>query len=270
MRLFAIVAVAAAGIVVMAILVWTQQRRLLYFPAPDPGSAPPGWSEVQIPTEDGLELAGWHRGGDGDSAPVVAIFAGNAGSRAGRVRLGNALGDHGYAVLLFDYRGYGGNPGSPSEAGLGADARGAYRYLRRVHPVSPLVYIGESLGTGVATGLAVEHPPDALILQSPFTSLEDLGRSHYPWAAAFLFRDSYPSLERFESGALDGIRVLVMAGTADGIVPIAQSRTIAEAAGAELYEIEGAGHNDPEIRSSDAVVARITEFIGQSIGDDSS
>lgn len=263
-----VLAGAAGAIAVLLTLAWTQQRRVLYFPGSEPGPAPAGWTEVAIPTEDGLELSGWYRGlRGGDSGPVIVVFPGNAGNRANRVRLGNALAGRDSAVLLVDYRGYGGNPGAPSESGLTTDARAAHQYLRRIHPADPIIYVGESLGAAVATELAVESPPDALILLSPFTSLADVSRFHFPLAFGFLIRDSYPSLQRFESGALNDIPVLVIAGSADSLIPVAQSRAIAQAAGAELHEVEGVDHNNPAIRSDPAVVNRMTEFIRRSIGE---
>ena len=88
----------------------------------------------------------------------------------------------------FDYRGFGGNPGSPTEAGLKHDARAARAYVISRPDVDPqrIVYFGESLGTAVAADLAVDHPPAALILRSPFTSLTDVGRHHYRVSAGAL------------------------------------------------------------------------------------
>jgi fermentation-respiration switch protein FrsA (DUF1100 family) len=103
----------------------------------------------------------------------VLVFNGNGGNRAHRAPLAAALSRSGLAVLLFDYRGYGGNPGAPTEPGLLADARAARAYLASRPGVDPgrLVYLGESLGAAVAVALAVEVPPLALVLRSPFTSL---------------------------------------------------------------------------------------------------
>lgn len=260
---------AIAALVLGAVLVgaWTQQRRLIYFPAGDPGPAPPGWEEVTIATESGLELEAWHRSpGPGPdstrpSMPIVVLFPGNAGNRAGRLAIGDALAARGLGVVLVDYRGFGGNPGAPSEEGLADDARSAALAVARLAPNRPVVYFGESLGTGVATRLAVEMPPAALVLASPFTSFADLGGVHYGWVPPVLIRDRYSSLEHFESGALDGIPALVVAGTADRVVPVSQSRRIAAAAGAELYEVAGAGHNDRSIRSGPEVIERIVRFI---------
>ena len=103
------------------------------------------------------------------------------------------------SVLLFDYRGYGGNPGSPSEAGLAADARAARGYLDSRPEVrsESVVFYGESLGAGVAIGLAAEWPPAALVLRSPFTSLADVGRRHYPYLPVRqLLKERYDSIGR--------------------------------------------------------------------------
>ena len=122
-------------------------------------------------------------------------------------------------MLLLDYRGYVGNPGSPSEDGLLADARAARAYLLSRADVDParLVYFGESLGAAVAVALAAEHPPAALILRSPFTSLADIAAVHYPFLpAGLMLRDRYESIER-----IGRVRapLLVVAGQRDRIVP---------------------------------------------------
>ena len=264
MKLLSYLGAAAVASLILLLVVWSQQRRLLYFPDPDPGPPPPGWDEVRIVTGDNLDLVGWHRGSE-PGVPLVVVFPGNGGNRAGRLPLGDALTERGLAVLLVEYRGYGGNPGSPSESGLAEDARSASRLAKELAGGRPIVYYGESLGAAVATGLAVSNPPDALVLGSPFTSLPDVGRFHYPWVPTFLHRESYPSLERCGSGALVGVPTLVLAGSGDSIVPVEQSRTIAATLGADLYEVEGVDHNDPAIRSSPELVDRVAAFIDQSL-----
>ncbi len=261
MRILALLAVAAIAGLIAA---WTQQRRLLYFPGPDPGRAPAGWNELTYPTSDGLRLNGWFRAAAPD-VPLVLMLPGNGGNRAGRVPLGNALVERGFGVLLVDYRGYGGNPGSPSERGLLEDARSAYRAVRDADPGAAIAYLGESLGAAVAIALAAEEPPTALILISPFTSLHDVGRVHYPLAPTALFRESYPSRKRCEQGLLERVPTLVIAGGGDTVVPVEQSRAIASAAGAELYEVGGADHNDPAIRTAPELVDRISAFLGRAL-----
>jgi fermentation-respiration switch protein FrsA (DUF1100 family) len=177
----------AVGIVIVVALLWLVQRRLIYFPLMQDlasvATALPGAEEVTFETQDGLRLGGWFApAASAASGPTVLVFNGNAGDRSFRAPLAAALSQAGLSVLLFDYRGYGRNPGSPSEAGLLRDARAARAYLAGRHDVDPdrLVYFGESLGAAVAVTLAAEQPPAALILRSPFTSLAEVGRLHYP------------------------------------------------------------------------------------------
>lgn len=266
MRFLVYVVMVTAVLAALLGVAWTQQRRLLYFPEGDPGPPPAGWNEVTIPTSGGLDLAAWHRTAENEGdQPLVLVFHGNGGNRAGRVPLGEALFDRGLDVLLIDYRGYGGNPGTPSEKGLGEDAESVARFGEALAPERPIIYFGESLGAAVVVGLAVSRPPDALVLVSPFTSVADVGRFHYPMAPTWLIRERYPSLERFESGALEGIPVLVIAGGADTIVPLAQSRVIADAAGAEWHEVPGVDHNDPALRSAPLLANRVAAFVNRSL-----
>ena len=102
-------------------LIWVSQRRLIYFPTqavPDAAAALPGIEEVTYPTEDGLSLAAWFVPAAGaESSGTVVVFNGNAGNRADRTPLAKALAGRGYAVLLVDYRGYGGNPAKRPNSG---------------------------------------------------------------------------------------------------------------------------------------------------------
>ena len=166
-------------------------------------------------------------------------------------------------MLLFDYRGYGGNPGDPSEDGLAADARAAQQWLARQPDVDPrrIAYFGESLGAAVAVGLAVQSPPAALVLRSPFTSLPDVGAVHYPWLPVQrLLLDRYPSIDRIASVSAP---VLVIAGDRDDIVPMSLSRRLYDAAAEpkRFVLVPGAGHNDPELVDGRRVLTEITGFL---------
>ncbi len=252
-----------AGLVVLAVVVvalaWAFQRRMIYFPSGSPAVAPEqlleAGSAVDLRTEDGLDLAAWFAPATAQTTgATVLVLPGNAGSRAARVPLARALSAEGFDVLLLDYRGYGGNPGSPTEEGLAADARAAHRYLVAERGVDParLVLFGESLGAAVATRLALERPVGALVLRSPFTSLADLGAIHYPFLPVrALLRDRFPVRETIGSVTAP---IIVVAGGTDEIVPSAQSRAVAAAAGASYVDVPDAQHNDSELAHGPHVV----------------
>jgi len=119
--------IPVALVVVLLLVLWAGQRQLMYFPVRDvPAIAALGLEDVEevaFDATDGLGLSGWlFTVNAADQAPAVIVFNGNAGNRAYRVPLAKALRRLGLQVLLFDYRGYGGNPGSPTEQGLAMDA----------------------------------------------------------------------------------------------------------------------------------------------------
>lgn len=269
-------AVRMAIIVVVTVVVvvgamWLLQRRLIYLPSqavPAVPSALPGAEEVSFVTADGLTLQAWFLPADGPPAATVILFNGNAGNRAGRAPLAESLAIRGLAVLLTDYRGYGGNPGSPTESGLAADARAARAYLESRSDVDAerIVYFGESLGSAVAIELAVTHPPAALVLRSPFTSLPDVASVHYGLLpVSWLLWDRYESLNRIPG--ID-VPVLVVAGTDDEIVPYEQSVRLYEAAPGvkELVTLEGVRHNDFALGAGEEMVSRVVDFVRRVLG----
>jgi uncharacterized protein len=303
MRAGIILLVVAAVLAASVGLLWAFQRRLIYLPSPGPippaASFLPGAEDVSFETADGLRLQGWFvpptpvaipvdnqtthsagsvtlpegaptpagrgeaRPGRGEAWAAVLVCNGNGGDRSMRADLAAALTRLGLAVLLFDYRGYGGNPGSPTEAGLAADARAALAYLAGRPEVDParVVYLGESLGAAVALRLATERPPAALVLRSPFASLVEVGRRHYPvLPVSLLLRD------RYDSAALAGrlaAPLLVVAGGRDRIVPASHSRRLFAAAPEpkRLVVLEGADHNDHDLLAGPRLVDALRSFL---------
>lgn len=249
------VLVLVVGVVVLVLA--SLQRQLMYFPdRADPGSVTtlvPGGQDLRLSTEDGVELGAWFvpptsGGGQEGMGYAVLLAPGNGGNRAGRLDLAEQLARRGLAVLLVDYRGYGGNEGSPSRAGLAHDVDAAVRALAdRGYPTERVVYLGESIGTGVVAELTERHRPAAVVLRSPYTTFADVAATHYPWLPVrLLLRDNYDvvgPLSRVD------VPVTVVLGTADTIVPPELSRRVAREV-AHLQEevvLEDVGHNDPEM-----------------------
>ena len=254
--------------ILVLVVVWAGQRWLIYFPErhvpPLHVMGLPTAEPIAFSTEDDLWLEGWfvHPAGR-PTGQTVIVFNGNGGNRAYRAPLAAALAQAGHAVLLFDYRGYGGNPGLPSERGLQRDARAALDAVISRHDVDAqrIVYFGESIGTGVAVRLASERPPHALILRSPFTSLADVGRQHYPFLPVrWLLRDRFASIDHI---AASHAPLLVIGGTADQIVPFEMTEDLYEAAPEPkwLVTIEGADHNDDVLLAGPPVMAAVVTFL---------
>lgn len=261
---------AALCVALVLLLIWAVQRRLMYLPFGSPESPAtaglPHGDATTLTTTDGLSLGAWFVP---PRSPVrretVIVFNGNAGHRGYRAPLAGALAQRGIGVLLFDYRGFGGNAGSPTEAGLVEDARAARRYLASRAEVDDtrVVYFGESLGTGVAIQLALEHPPHALILRSPFTSMTDVARHHY-WflPVRWLLRDRYQSDHHIRHVTSP---VLVAAGERDTIVPPHFSQRLFEAVVAprRLVMIPGADHNDHVLLAGEPLLDAVVTFLDQ-------
>lgn len=242
--------VLAAVLVVLMGALWALQRKLIYQPdtarPPAAASVIPGAQDIELTTSDGLELEAWllPPPGGTDRELAVLFAPGNGGNRAGRSGLGALIAQRGFTVLLLDYRGYGGNPGSPSEEGVALDARAGVKALRdRGFTPQQMIYVGESLGTGVVAELQTEIPPAGVVLRSPFTAFADVASEHFPWVPVrMLLRDEYPVSQNL---AKTDVPVTVIYGDRDTIVPTALSKQVAADAPNLVEELEVRGnHND--------------------------
>jgi len=266
------VALVLVGVLVAGVaLLWALQRRLIFLPdtmpVPDAARVIDGATDVTLHTADDLDLRAWYlpppdRNRPGGCRATVLVAPGNAGNRAGRADLARALRDAGFGVLLLDYRGYGGNPGDPTEQGLATDARAAYHYLTGRAGLAPgeLIYLGESLGAAVVTRLAAEHPPAGLLLRSPFTELSDVAQRQFPFLPVrMMLRDRFPVAD-----LIAGIDVptAVVYGTADSLVPAESSRAVAERAAGPMrvIAVDRADHNDPDLVAGPVLVTAAVQL----------
>jgi uncharacterized protein len=224
------------------------QRRLLFRPGgsrPELGElASSGVAEVSVRTRDGLSLVSWYRPPEA-GRPVVLYLHGNGGHIGYRAERLRRFVEAGYGALMLEYRGYGGNPGTPSERGLYADAEAAATFLENeAIPPHRVVLWGESLGSAVAVHLAAERPVAGVVLEAPFTSVAAVAQLHYAFVpAAMLVRDRFDSLSRIGRIAAP---LLVLHGGRDRVVPIRLGRSLFDAASEpkEGWFVPEAEHED--------------------------
>ncbi len=223
----------------------------------------PDVTERKLAVAPGVVLISWY-GQAQPGKPTLLYFHGNGANLAARADRIRFFLDRGIGVYMMSYRGYSGSGGTPSEAANVADARLAYQDLRALGVTAgETVLFGESLGTAIASRLAVDTPVAALVLDSPFTSITDIGASQYPWLPVrLLLRHRYETIN-----IIDKVKVplLVVHGEADDVVPVAMGRSIFAAARAaepkHLVTFPGAGHsNHAEFGSMAQVVRFITEI----------
>jgi uncharacterized protein len=264
LRRFRVLLVLPIFYLLVLALMMLFEESLIFMPSKYPEGMwnPPGlavedaWFEA-----DGLKLYGWYVDVPRPRA-VVLIAHGNAGNVTHRydfLRVFKALGA---SVMVFDYRGYGRSEGSPSEAGVLADARAARSWLakRTEMAENEIVLCGESLGGGVQVDLAAKDGARGLILISTFDSLAGVAAYHYPWVPVrLLMRTRLDSLSKIAGyhGPL-----LQIHGQQDTIVPLALAQRLFDAAGEpkEWVVIERGDHNDPLNRTA---IEAIDRFLGR-------
>jgi fermentation-respiration switch protein FrsA (DUF1100 family) len=247
--LIKLLGVGAAVYIVLLGFLYLFQRSLIYHPDTT-RPVPSVWgvsdmSVVTLKAADGQSLLAWWKAPQSEDKPTVLFFHGNAGHigyRSGKVR---PLLDRGFGVLLVAWRGYSGNDGSPSEAGLYADGRAALRFLDdKGIAEEKRVFYGESLGSGVAVELASHGHGGALVLEAPYTSLPRVGASHYPvFPVRLLMRDRFDSVTKVGRIFLP---MLIFHGDEDRIIPVEFGRSLFAAANEPKQGvfITGAEHNN--------------------------
>jgi fermentation-respiration switch protein FrsA (DUF1100 family) len=231
------------------VVVYFAQSYLIYHPVGKLGTPAgknlPEMTEITIDTHDGLDLAAWFAKPSKDKDKVVVFFHGNAGNASGRQPKIKEFLNKGYGFLMVEYRGYGGNPGKPNEIDNKKDAQAAIRYLKEQgYNQNDLVLYGESLGTGIATYIASETAPAAVILEAPYTSLLDVAKkSYWFFPVSLMLKEKYPSLELM--GKIKS-PILIVQGEEDNIIPVEMGKQMLAAANSNKKGvfIPEAGHNN--------------------------
>lgn len=202
-------------------------------------------ADLEFAAPDGVRLRGWlvHRTAPAGRAPLVVYYGGNAEEVSWQA---TEPWPADWALALVNYRGYGASEGKPSERSLYADALAVIDALAVRPEVDSrrIVLVGRSLGAGVATHVAAHRPVAGVVLISPYDSMVEVGRRHYPWLPVRLLL-KHP----FDAQSLaPSVRapLLAIAGSRDSIIPPVHSRRLFDAWGGpkRWVELPGADHND--------------------------
>ena len=225
------------------------QRSLLYLPKREIITksfySNTNLKKVDIYTSDGLILKSLFKKPDTKKNKTILVFHGNSGHIGHRVDKYKPYIDHGYGLLLLEYRGYGENKGQPTKSGLYRDAYSALDYLLNQNiKTNKIILYGESLGTAIATKLSTEYVFNSTILEAPFTSIAEIAKKHYFIIfAKYLLLDNYDVLK--DIGKIKS-PLLVIHGYKDNIINIKFGKKVFNAAPEPKQSIfiEHAGHNN--------------------------
>ena len=209
------------GYLLVTLVLYFFQRNLLYYPAVNNYFGEKlniQVEKVKIKTEDDIELLSWYHSKNSEDYKTILFLHGNAGTLENRIYKINHLKNMNVNFLIIAWRGFSGNKGKPTEKGLYEDAKSSLRWLanKGVKEESIIIY-GESLGTGVATEIAQNKNFAGVILESPFTSMIEAGKTKYPFfPVRLLLKDKYESDKKIKKIKSP---ILIMHGEVDRIVP---------------------------------------------------
>jgi len=262
-----VILVVAACYGILIVVVYFMQGRMLYLAevpgrtlTMTPATVGMDYQDVSIETTDGVTLHGWFIAGR--STRVLLFFHGNAGNISHRLDSIRQFLDLGLSVLIIDYRGYGQSEGRTTEEGIYRDSEAAWRYLieRRGIVASDIVIFGRSLGASVASRLATQQQPLALIVESSFTSVPDIAQDLYPWLPVrWLSRLSHATRDYIKDVQCP---VFVVHSRDDEIIPFRHGEAIFASANEPrtLLAIHG-GHNDAFLRDERAYIRGLRTFL---------
>ena len=254
--LYALVALAVIFVVVL-IAMWRLQERIVWQP-PRLAAYPSGEARrIDYSSDDGQPLFAYVVGEPARAPGLIIAFHGNADLAVWTVPWAAEVQRRtGWAVLVAEYRGYGGLAGSPDYLSSQRDARATYRVAHEQLGVDArhIALYGHSLGSAVAVELASEHAPSVLILEAPFTSARDMARRMLAPVAAVWGVVARVHFDTRSTVATLDVPTWVVHGERDGVIPVRMGRAVHAAARVpgELLLVRGAGHNDVRDVASDA------------------
>lgn len=252
-------------LLIINVVMFVQQPRITFYPYSEHEASPTQWGltheDVTLSTEDQVRLHGWYISHP-EATKTVLFLHGNGGNishRGESLALFHRLGVN---TLIIDYRGYGHSEGEPSEQGLYRDARAAWDYLILQRGLKPeqIIIFGRSLGGAVATDLASQVTPAALILESTFSSAREIAAHLFPLLSkVVVLRYQFASDAKIMQVTSP---ILVLHSPQDEVIPYPLGRALYQAASQpkQFVEMRG-GHNDGIMQSQPQYEESMRGFI---------
>ena len=271
MRMIAtLIAAATIFYVLLGVALYFMQERMVFLarlPGRElevsPQDAGFKYVDVHFKTADGLTLHGWYVYAHNPRGTVLFLH-GNAGNISHRLDSIAIFHELGLNTFIIDYRGYGQSEGKPGEEGTYRDAEAAWEHLvtERGEDPARIIVFGRSIGGAVASWLATEHKPAALIVESSFTSAIEMAAHLYPFMPVRLIsRLRYPVIDFV---ARITCPVLIVHSRDDEIIPFAMGKALYKVAPAPkaFLELEG-DHNNGFLLSRDRYREALADFISE-------
>lgn len=262
--MFALLYIGGGYLALVGIL-YLIQDKLLYHPSRHLAATPSAihleWEDVYFETDDGVRLNGWYIPHE-ESEHVVIFSHGNAGNLSNRLQFLEKMHAAGISIFIYDYRGFGISEGSPEEQGFYKDIEAAWRYLTREKSYDPsqVILFGRSLGGPVSAHLAQYIEPGGLVLESTFTTLQDIASEAYPIVPSRLVREEFPTVNYLQQ--TNAPIIMVMHSREDPLIGFHHGRELYEKAPDPkiFIELQG-GHNNSFVESEEIYFRTWKEFL---------
>ena len=250
--------------VVLIIFIYFYQRNLLYHPSENNYQNDKiqfNYDEVFIKVDEKIKLKSWLIKKDFKKLKTLVIFHGNAGHLSNRIYKLNELYKLDINILLISWRGFSGNKGSPTEQNLYKDAEATIKWLNEQEiKNNQIILYGESLGSGVAVEIGKKNNFNSIILESPFTSIENSAKIYYPYLPVkLLLKDKFNSISKI---TMINIPILIMHGKKDDVVPFSMGKQLFEKANSPKHSYF-TSDDDHMMEFNSSLLKEIKDFINK-------
>ena len=247
---------------VLLVFIYFYQRNLLYHPSENNYQNDKiqfSYDEIFIKVDEKIKLKSWMINKNLKKFKTLVFFHGNAGELSNRIYKLNELNKLDINILLISWRGFSGNQGFPTEENLYKDAKAVIKWLNSKEVESnKIILYGESLGTGVVVEIGKKNIFNSIILESPFTSMENAAKIYYPYLPVkLLLKDKYNSISKIKKITTP---ILIMHGKKDDIVPFSMGKELFEKANNPKYSYF-TSDDDHMMEFNDQILKSIKNFI---------